>query len=127
MLTRRSCPPARRPQLGQGVHVNMYHTKAGGCRRCRPATGCRPTPAARNAALPLRPTPSARTPSIPAGYRRSGDLHDCTQFDVVLRGRTRLRLIVSGPCRPGLLCILQPLLGSTAPGDAGSECLAGDA
>ena len=30
-----------------------------------------------------------------AGYRRSGDLHDCNQYDVVLQGRTRLRMIVS--------------------------------
>ncbi|KXZ45599.1 hypothetical protein GPECTOR_53g92 [Gonium pectorale] len=28
-----------------------------------------------------------------AGYRRSGDLHDCNQYDVVLQGRTRLRMI----------------------------------
>ncbi|GIL73798.1 hypothetical protein Vretifemale_3892 [Volvox reticuliferus] len=28
-----------------------------------------------------------------AGFRRSGDLHDCNQYDVVLRGRTRLRMI----------------------------------
>ncbi|KAG2484590.1 hypothetical protein HYH03_016631 [Edaphochlamys debaryana] len=28
-----------------------------------------------------------------AGYRRSGDLHDCNQYDIVLRGRTRLRMI----------------------------------
>ncbi|PNW70996.1 hypothetical protein CHLRE_17g742050v5 [Chlamydomonas reinhardtii] len=28
-----------------------------------------------------------------AGYRRSGDLHDCNQYDVVLQGRTRLRML----------------------------------
>lgn len=28
-----------------------------------------------------------------AGYRRSGDLHDCNQYDVVLAGRTRLRMM----------------------------------
>lgn len=27
------------------------------------------------------------------GYRRSGDLHNCIQYDVVLQGRTRLRMI----------------------------------
>jgi len=28
-----------------------------------------------------------------AGVRRSGDIHDCTQYDVVLKGRTRLRML----------------------------------
>ena len=31
-----------------------------------------------------------------AGYRRSGDLHACTQFDVLLTGRARLRIVVGG-------------------------------
>ncbi len=34
-----------------------------------------------------------------AGFRRSGDLHDCNQYDVVLRGRTRLRMIVGDVLR----------------------------
>lgn len=51
------------PQLGEGVFVNMYFTKA--------------------------------------GYRRSGDLHDCNQYDVVLQGRTRLRMLVRRGGREG--------------------------
>lgn len=33
--------------------------------------------------------------TVRAGYRRSGDVHANTQFDVVLSGAARLRLIVS--------------------------------
>lgn len=37
-----------------------------------------------------------------AGYRRSGDLHDSTQYDVVLAGRVRLTTLDPHTGEPGM-------------------------
>jgi hypothetical protein len=92
-------------QLGDGIILNLMRTIAGESHPDAARSLCNRLPCIKN----------VTTAVLIAGTMRSGDLHNCTQFDVILAGRAKLVTYVRLRSSSALLNDTQLFSGSTTP------------